>query len=174
MGLETPGIEGIDPVAETAIRALYQRILDAWNNQDAADLAASFRKNCLLVGFDGSQMVDRAEVESTLATIFAEYPTGLFLSIVRSVRSLTPEVATLHAVVGMMPRGKSELIPNVNAVQVMTAVQTEGVWLAAALQTTPAAFHGCPELAAQLTEELQALLPLGEGSSSSSCNELPE
>jgi hypothetical protein len=55
----------------------------------------------------------------------------------------------------MIPRGQSELNPNVNAIQTLTAVKHASLWRIELFQNTPAQFHGRPDLAQQLTEELR-------------------
>jgi len=74
------------------------------------------------------------------------------------VRLLTPEVALLRAVVGMVPHGQREINPATNAIQSLVAVEQDGYWRIALFQNTPAQFHGRPEAVAQLTEELSKLL----------------
>jgi uncharacterized protein (TIGR02246 family) len=77
---------------------------------------------------------------------------------VRSVRFLSPEVAILRAVAGMMPPGESDLDPKLNTHHTIVAVKREGKWRIALYQNTPAQFHGRPELVQKLTEELRQLL----------------
>jgi uncharacterized protein (TIGR02246 family) len=74
------------------------------------------------------------------------------------VRFLTPDVAILRAVVGRVPPGQSDLNPAANAVQSLVAVKQDDQWRIALFQNTPAQFHGRPELAQKLTEELRQLL----------------
>jgi uncharacterized protein (TIGR02246 family) len=133
-------------------------LLDSWNRRDARSFASLLAKDASLVGFDGSQMNGRAEVESVLAKIFTEHPTAAYVSIVRSVRFLCPEVAVLCAVAGMVPPGKLDLNPAVNAVQTLVTAKQDGQWRVAVFQNTPAAFHGRPELSEKLTEELRQVL----------------
>lgn len=45
-----------------------------------------------------------------------------------------------------------------NAIQTIVAVKSDDDWRIAQLQNTPAAFHGRPDEAAVLTEELRAVL----------------
>jgi hypothetical protein len=61
----------------------------------------------------------------------------------------------------MTPPGAAELNPAVNAIQsvVLTGQGTD--LRVALLHNTPAAFHGRPELAEQLTRELTAVLRMG-------------
>ena len=143
---------------EDDVRSIYQRLLDAWSRRDAAAYAALFDDGANVVGFDGSQMNGRSEIESTLAGIFAHHQTASYVSIVREVRTLTPEVAILRAVVGMVPPGQTDINPAVNAIQSLVAVKRGGQWRIALFQNTPAQFHGRPEITQQLTEELRQLL----------------
>jgi uncharacterized protein (TIGR02246 family) len=93
---------------DAEVRALYERLLTAWNNRDAQAFASHFVEQGHLVGFDGSQADSAREIQAHLSQVFANHPTAAY-------------VALLH--------------------------------------TTPAAFHGRPELVQALTDELSALLP---------------
>ncbi|MCI0714272.1 MAG: SgcJ/EcaC family oxidoreductase [Chloroflexi bacterium] len=140
------------------ISTLYQQVLDCWNRRKADEFAALFDEGASVVGFDGSQMNGRGEIELSLRQIFADHVTSTYVGKVRSVRFLTPEVAILRAVSGMIPPGQSDLNSAVNTIQTLVAVNRDGKWLIAHYQNTPAQFHGRPELAAALTEELRELL----------------
>jgi uncharacterized protein (TIGR02246 family) len=146
------------PRDEQPVRALHQAILSAWNRRSAADLAALFTADGSLVGFDGTQNNGRAEIAAALADIFANHPTPAFVGIVRGVRFPAPRVALLRAVAGMVPDGKSDVNPALNAVQTLVATERDGRWLAEMFHNTPAAFHGRPEAGDQLTQELRAAL----------------
>jgi hypothetical protein len=52
----------------------------------------------------------------------------------------------------------SDINPAVNAMQTLVAMQQDGQWRIALFQNTPAQFHGRPEVAEALTEELRELL----------------
>lgn len=144
--------------AETAIRELYQRLLDQWNGRRAAEFAGLFTADANVIGFDGSAMDGRAAIESHLQEIFANHPTAAYVGKDREVRFLAPDVALLRSVVGMIPPGQADLNPAVNAVQTLVAVRQDGQWRIALYQNTPAAFHGRPDLSQALTEELRQLL----------------
>ena len=88
--------------SKTVVTTLYHNLLDAWNRQNAADFAALFDETAFVIGFDGSQMNGRAEIQSTLSQIFADHPTAIYLAKVRDVRFISSESAVLHAVVGMI------------------------------------------------------------------------
>ncbi len=143
---------------EIEIRALYRQMLDGWNKRSADAFATTFAEDGEVIGFDGSRMTGRAEIASTLGQIFADHVTAPYVSKVRSVRLLSPEVAILRAIVGMVPPGQSDLNPAVNAHQTLVAVKRNGIWRIALFQNTPAQFHGRPELVQQMTEELRQLL----------------
>ena len=146
------------PPDEIEVCALYRQLLDSWNKRNANAFAALCIEDGDLVGFDGSQMTGQAEIASTLRQIFADHPTAAYVSKVRNVRFLTPEVAVLRAVAGMVPPGQSDINPAVNTVQTLVAIKRDSTWLVVLFQNTPAQFHGRPELVEQLTEELRQLL----------------
>lgn len=143
---------------ESQIVSLYQQLLESWNKHDAVAYAALFDESSHVVGFDGSAMNGRAEIEASLRQIFADHVTAAYVGKVRGVRFLTLDVAILRAVVGMVPPGASDINPAVNAVQALVAAQRDGQWRIALFQNTPAQFHGRPEVAEALTEELRQLL----------------
>jgi uncharacterized protein (TIGR02246 family) len=140
---------------EQAIRELYHALIDRWNGGDANGMAALLAPNGNVVGFDGSQMNGRAEMAATLGKIFADHATAAYISIVREVRFVSDDVAILRAVAGMVPPGKSDINPAVNAVQSVVAVREGGEWRIALFHNTPAAYHGRPEESEALTNELR-------------------
>jgi uncharacterized protein (TIGR02246 family) len=143
---------------EGSVRALYHDLLDCWNRRNPQAMAALFADDGNLVGFDGSTVNGRSDIEAHLRPIFADHPTSKYVSKIREVRFLKPDLALVRAVVGMVPPGKSDINPAVNAIQSLVAVRENGRWRVALFQNTPAQFHGRPELAQQLTEELRQLL----------------
>jgi len=143
---------------EIEVRELYQHMLDGWNKRSAAAFAAPFAEDGDSIGFDGSQLIGRAEIVSMLQRIFADHPTAPYVSKVKSVRFLSPEVAVLRAIVGMIPPAQPDLDPNLNALQTLIASKRDGQWRIVLFQNTPAQFHGRPDLVQQMTEELRQLL----------------
>lgn len=138
-----------------AVTALYQQLLDAWNRRNAMDYAALFEDSAHVTGFDGSQMDGRKAIEAEISRIFTHHQTAAYVGIIRDVRFLAPEVAILLAVVGMIPPGQKDLNPATNAIQSMVAIKQGDGWRITHFQNTPAQFHGRPELAEALTEELK-------------------
>lgn len=149
---------------ESAVRALYEELLDAWNRRDAQGYAALFAPDGALVGFDGSQ-VPGSEVEGHLAPIFADHPTASYVWKIREVRSLSENVVLLRAIVGMVPPGKDDLNPAANAVQALVAHLRSGTWRVVLFQNTPAQYHDRPEATEQHTKEIREVLLASSGQS---------
>ena len=103
-------------------------------------------------------MVGRGEIAASLRQIFADHVTAPYVSTIKSVRLVSPEVAILRAIVGMVPPGQSELNPSLNAHQTLVAAKRDDCWCIHLLQTTPAQLHGRPDLVQQMTEELRQAL----------------
>ncbi len=144
----------MDQATQEAVKTLYRNLIDAWNTRDAAAFAELFVDDAYLVGFDGSQMESRSQIETELRHIFADHVTAPYVTKIEGMRLLAPQVALLRAKVGMVPPGQTELNPNVNALQTMIAVN-DGEWRITVFQNTPAQFHGRPELVEQMTAELR-------------------
>lgn len=145
-----------------AVQTLYEGLIGAWNRRNAGEFAAPFMEEGNVIGFDGSQLDRRPEIAATLAQIFAHHPTPPFVSKIREIRFLSPDVALLRAVVGMVPPGSSDIDPQLNAVQSLVAEKRDGQWRIALFQNTPAQWHGRPELVEALTDELRQVLRQGQ------------
>jgi uncharacterized protein (TIGR02246 family) len=156
----SPTSKDQDPLSndERKVRSLYQDLLHCWNERKAHDLAALFERNGSLIGFDGTMLNRRTEIQSVLRKIFASHPTAAFVEKITDVRFITPDVAVLRAVAGMVPSGKSDINPAVNTIQTLVAAKIDGAWHISVFQNTPAAFHDKPELRQKLTDELRQTL----------------
>ena len=143
---------------ENEVRALYEHLLASWNQRDARAFAALFQEDGECIGFDGSQLIGRAEIAEMLHQIFTDSLTAPYIGKIKAVRFVGATVAVVRAIVGMVPPGKEDLEPMLNAVQTLVATRTEGTWQIVLFQNTPAQLHGRPELVQQMTEELRQLL----------------
>ncbi len=141
--------------ASTQIEELYMELLNFWNSQDAKGMASLFAMDGSIVGFDGSQMNGKMQIESEIGQIFAHHRTASYIGKIREIRLLRKDVALVRAVAGMVQRGEKKINPAVNTIQSLVAVKDKGMWLISLFQNTPAQLHGRPELAETLTEELQ-------------------
>jgi uncharacterized protein (TIGR02246 family) len=158
MDSDTFGPQDSPSPDEIEVRELYRQMLDGWNKRSADAFAAPIAEDGDLIGFDGSQLIGRAEIVSSIQQIFADHLTAPYVSKVRGVRFLSPEVAVLRAIVGMIPPAQPDLDPNLNALQTLIASKRDGQWRIVLFQNTPAQFHGRPDLVQQMTEELRQLL----------------
>jgi uncharacterized protein (TIGR02246 family) len=77
------------------VHALYQQLLDAWNNRSARAMAELFTEEGEVIGFDGSQSIGREEIFSHLKPIFEDHPTASFVRKVKGVRLLGSDIAIL-------------------------------------------------------------------------------
>jgi uncharacterized protein (TIGR02246 family) len=143
---------------ERATRELYRQILEAWNKRNAREYALLFAPDGNIVGFDGTQIFGQSEIGAHVSEIFSHHQTATYVSIVREVRSVAAGVTVLSATAGMVPPGKDDINPEVNAVQTLVAVQSGDAWKIALFQNTPARLDGRPDEAKKLTEELRAAL----------------
>jgi len=141
--------------ASTQIEELYRELLNFWNSQDAKGMASLFAMDGSIVGFDGSQMNGKMQIELEIGQIFAHHRTASYVGKIREIRLLRKDVVLLRAVAGMVQKGEKEIDQEVNAIQSLVAVKDNGMWLISLFQNTPAQFHGRPELSEALTEELQ-------------------
>jgi uncharacterized protein (TIGR02246 family) len=146
------------PSDEEAIRALYREIIAAWNRRSSADYARPFAVDANMIGFDGSQINGREAITAEIGRIFQDHLTAAYVTIIKEVRFLDPQTAILRAIAGLVPPGKNDLNPAINAVQSLVAHKGPLDWQIALFQNTPAQFHGRPELVEQMTAELRALL----------------
>ena len=142
----------------TEVQNLYNKLIDAWNRRDAQGMSDPFAEHGVLIGFDGSKLIGKEEIFSHLFTIFENHPTAPFITKVKEIRSLGTDAAILYAIAGMIPLGKSDIEPAVNAHQTLVAVKKDNGWQVELFQNTPAQFHGRPELVEEMTEELRELL----------------
>ncbi|WP_025783472.1 SgcJ/EcaC family oxidoreductase [Sporosarcina sp. D27] len=140
------------------IENLYKKLIAAWNNRDAQGMANQFTELGVQIGFDGSKVIGKKEILLHLEPIFEQHPTAPFIAKVKDIRLLGTDVAILHAIAGMIPPGKTDIEPKVNALQTLVAVKKDNEWRVELFQNTPAQFHGRPELVEEMTDELQQLL----------------
>ena len=140
------------------VHKIYQKLIDAWNNRDAEKMAEQFAEQGVQIGFDGSKVIGKEEILSHLKPIFENHPTAPFVTKVKDIRPLGTDAAILHAIAGMIPPGKTDIEPAVNAHQTLVAVKKDNDWQIELFQNTPAQYHGRPKLVEQMTEELRELI----------------
>jgi len=122
---------------ETAVRALYQELMDGWNRGSGDAFAAAFTEDGDLVAFDGTHFEGREEIAPFHQQLFDKWLKGTRLvGEVKNVRFLSPDVAVMHAVGSTVMRGKSEPSPERDSIQTLVATRQDGEWRLAAFQNT--------------------------------------
>ena len=140
------------------VEQLYFRLLDSWNKMNSRLFASLFAENGNAIGFDGSQMEGRQEIENQISAIFQDHAVASYVGIIRETRFLSPDVALLLAVAGMVPPGEKDINPRTNVIQTLITQRMGNQLMIVHYQNTPASFHGRPEASERLTNELQAEL----------------
>ncbi|GAA4754070.1 hypothetical protein GCM10023328_41790 [Modestobacter marinus] len=141
---------------DTQIRALYARYLAGWNQRSGVTVSSVFADDGELIDLDGTLRSGRLSIAADMRRMFTEHATPTFVGVVRSVRRLTDRVVVLHAVAGMVPAGADAVDPSRHTVHALTAVEEEGRWKIALLQSTPARYGGRADALTALTAELEA------------------
>ena len=122
---------------EAAVRALYQQLMDGWNQGSGDAFAAVFTEDGDLIGFDGTHFKGRQEIAPFHQRLFDKWLKGSRLvGQVKDVRFLSPDVALLHAVGGTIMRGKTRHSPERDSIQTLVATRQNGEWRLAAFQNT--------------------------------------
>jgi uncharacterized protein (TIGR02246 family) len=123
---------------EAAVRALYQQLMDGWNQGSGEAFAAVFTEDGDLVGFDGTHLKGRQEIAPFHQQLFDKWLKGSRLvGQVKDVRFLSPDIAVMHAVGSTVMRGKSEPSPERDSIQTLVATRQESdEWRLAAFQNT--------------------------------------
>jgi uncharacterized protein (TIGR02246 family) len=95
---------------EAALRALYQQLMDGWNQGSGAAFAAAFTVDGDLVGFDGTHFKGREEITRFHQELFDKWLKGSRLvGQLKDIRLLSPDVALKHAVGGRLCAAKASL-----------------------------------------------------------------
>jgi uncharacterized protein (TIGR02246 family) len=149
--------------AAREVEALYESLLEAWNERDAAAMAACYTTDGVQIGFDGSRVDGGEAVRRYLEPIFRDHPTARYVARVRDCRMLGADYAMLTAVAGMLPPGSDRIKPENNALHTIIAARDDGAWRVVLFQNTPAAYHGRDEDRVKLTAELQAVADTRSG-----------
>jgi uncharacterized protein (TIGR02246 family) len=122
---------------DAAVRALYQQVMDGWNQGSGDAFAAPFAEDADFIAFDGTHFKGRREIARFHQPLFDTHLKGTRLvGRVTSVRFLSPEIALVRAVGGTVLRGKSAPSPERDSVQTLVASKRRGEWRLAAFQNT--------------------------------------
>lgn len=125
------------PKDESAVRALYEQLMNGWNEGSGERFATPFAEDGDLIGFDGTHIHGRKEIASFHQPLFDKWLKGTRLvGEIKSVRFVNPDVAIMHAIGGTVMRGKSDPSPERASIQTLVATKREDQWRLAAFQNT--------------------------------------
>jgi uncharacterized protein (TIGR02246 family) len=114
---------------EDAIRAIHQRMIEAWNAGDGAAFAAPFTDEADFVAWEGTHLQGRQEIAVFHQRIFDTVVTGSRLEgEVKFVRLLSPVFAVMHSVVRVTLSGQTEASPSRDSMQLTVVTKRDGAW----------------------------------------------
>ena len=70
-------------VHNSQIEKFCKELLDFWNNQDAKGMASLFAMDGSSVGFDGSPMNGKIQIESEIGQTFRSHKTAFYVGKIR-------------------------------------------------------------------------------------------
>jgi uncharacterized protein (TIGR02246 family) len=122
---------------ETSVRALYEQLMDGWNQGSAESFAAPFAEDADFIAFDGTHFKGRLEIVSSHKPLFEKWLKGTRLTgEVRAIRFPTPEIAIMHAFGRTTMRNKPEPAPERDSIQTLVASKRDGEWRLIAFHNT--------------------------------------
>jgi uncharacterized protein (TIGR02246 family) len=114
---------------EDAIRAIHQRMIDAWNAGDGAAFAAPFTDEADFVAWEGTHLKGRQQIASFTQRVFDTVVTGSRLEgEVTFVRFLSPALAVMHSVVRTAFRGQTATSPSRDSMELTVVTKRDGAW----------------------------------------------
>ncbi|WP_020573862.1 SgcJ/EcaC family oxidoreductase [Actinopolymorpha alba] len=127
---------------ESAIHALLQRLVAAWNAGDARAFAELFTQDADYITFFGAHLHGRTAIEEIHRPLFEGPLRGSRLSggtqsqSNSSVRLLRPDVAVVVTTGGTTLAGADAPDPERDSIMTLTAVREAGGWRFASFQNT--------------------------------------
>jgi len=119
---------------EKAIRAIHDRMIDAWNAGDAAAFIAPFRGDADFVAFEGTHLRGREQMLAFHKRIFDTVVKGSRMEgEVKFVRFLGPGQAVMHSWVKYALRDQTNTSRARDSMQLTVLTKGDGVWRAEAL-----------------------------------------
>lgn len=114
---------------EAAVRALPERMIDAWNRGSGDDFAAPFSEGAHFVAFEGTHLEGRRQIALFHERIFNTVVKGTRLEgEVKFVHFPIPQVAVMHAVGSTSLPGRTALSPSRDSMQLFLAMRRDGAW----------------------------------------------
>jgi uncharacterized protein (TIGR02246 family) len=122
---------------EKAIRSLYKRQMDGWNQGDAAIFGETFAEEMDFVAFDGSEFHSKQELVGFHERLFRTHLRGTRLvGMVIGVRFVSRDVALLHAKGSTIAAKGTKPSSARDSIQTMVVIRTGSDWKVTAFQNT--------------------------------------
>ncbi|WP_394770587.1 SgcJ/EcaC family oxidoreductase [Lacisediminihabitans sp.] len=113
---------------------LFDRLLTAWGDNDAAAYGACFTEDSDYVSYDGTRAVGRAPMQAAHDTLFRGVLAGSRLvGQIESIRHLGPDTALIYANASVLMPWRTALPKGRLSRQTLVAVRTGHGWLFTAL-----------------------------------------
>jgi uncharacterized protein (TIGR02246 family) len=74
-------IQGQSLQEKMQVCSLYENLLKSWNDHNADNYANLFTMDGCVIGFDGSQMMGRSEINKEINNVFAYHKVASYISI---------------------------------------------------------------------------------------------
>ena len=88
---------------DTAITALFQRLMRAWTDNDAAAYGECFTEDCDYVSYDGTRAIGRRPMQEAHDRLFRGVLAGSTLvGDIESTRLVGPDVAVVHGTASVL------------------------------------------------------------------------
>ncbi len=151
-------LKKLNPLLDDPIENLYIELLSNWNNQNSLGMSELFSEQGIIVGFDGSTITGKNEINAHLTEIFTHHKTATYVAKIKSIQSITSEVFMLQGIAGMIPPEKKEIYPRLNVIQTLVASKKQNKFQIELFQNTHLAFHMNKQLKKDVIKELKELV----------------
>lgn len=122
---------------QAEVRALLQRLLDAWKKNDGDAFAAEFAEDGDLIMFNGMHTRGRVQIALVMQTLFDTIlKESSVAANVKDLRLLNADTALLVTLGGVLMLGETKVPPERHAIQTFVLTRIDGKWQCASFQNT--------------------------------------
>ncbi|GIJ78626.1 conserved hypothetical protein [Micromonospora phaseoli] len=117
-----------------AITVLFNRLMQAWTDNDAVAYGACFTDDCDYVSYDGTRAIGRMPMVHAHDQLFRGVLAGSALvGDIESIRYINPDVAVIHGTASVLMPWRSTRPKRRLSRQTLVAVRTDDGWRFTAL-----------------------------------------
>ncbi|WP_039794417.1 SgcJ/EcaC family oxidoreductase [Nocardia araoensis] len=119
---------------DLALRSLFDNLMQAWTDNDAAAYAALFTDDSDYVSYDGTRATGRSEHQANHDKLFRGVLAGSALvGELESIRFVSPDAAIVHGTASVLMPWRSRLPERRRSRQTLVTVRTAQGWKITAL-----------------------------------------